>query len=176
MAKRVVAEHFTRSGKPKVLYQSEMTARCEAMRLSKHWYECEFNGARHWHIGGEKHYAPREVVLPEKSLILFVSKEALEQNVDAYEACRYGWKLPSPKMLEVEYVIAARGLIVIGVFTRPMWLPATAEFFPTKSPRPAGYMGFTAEKAAPFHRSLEWCELPQRQGRPKKSPPFLFTF
>ena len=50
MAKRVIAEHFTRSGKPKVLYQSEVTARCEAMRLSKHWYECEFNAVSYTHL------------------------------------------------------------------------------------------------------------------------------
>ena len=176
MTRRVVAEHFTRSGKAKVRYQSEITARCEAMRLGKHWYDCEFNGARHWHIGGEKYYAPREIVPPEKSLILFVGKAALEQNIDVYEACRYGWKLPTSKMREVECIIAVRGLLVIGVFARPVWQPATAEFFPTKSPRPSGYVGFTAERGAPFHRSLEWCVLPERLGRPRKSPPFLFTF
>lgn len=78
-------------------------------------------------------------------LMISVSKSLAEKGL--YDATRFCWKLSASKLKKVEYVLAVKQGIIIGVFKPTAWKRATIENFPEFNQDVPGRFGFVGREA-----------------------------
>jgi hypothetical protein len=60
------------------------------------------------------------------------------EDEEPYDAVRYAWRVSATKARSVDYVLAVRRGLIIGVYKVTEWLPATKENFPSFNPTGTG--------------------------------------
>ena len=86
-----------------------------------------------------------ETVFQDKVMLVEIDKFIGEKSV--YDAARYAWKASLSRAKKLDYVLAVRRGIIVGVFEPTEWLAATPTNFPgfpVSDPRRIGFRGYEA--------------------------------
>jgi uncharacterized protein len=107
-------------------------------------HDCDERGIMHANQIIER-YQAQEIEFYHKLVMLNIGRSATE-NISVYESVRYAWPLDKNKIKKVEFVLAMRQGLVVGVFVPHRWLEATKENFPDREPydRRLGFIGSEA--------------------------------
>jgi uncharacterized protein len=81
-------------------------------------------------------------------LLICVTDESIQNRGSIYNAVRYAWRLNKNRAEAVDYVLAVKQGIIIGVFKPERWLDATAANFPDfpRVDKDNGRIGFKGRK------------------------------
>jgi hypothetical protein len=91
-------------------------------------------------------YMAQEAIFEHRVLMITINKSVSERSI--YDATRYAWKLSKEKIKKVDYVLAVKQGIIVGVFIPTEWKPATIANFPTLHidiPERFGFVGYEAD-------------------------------
>jgi hypothetical protein len=81
--------------------------------------------------------------------VMLVEIDRLIGAKSVYDAARYAWKASLSRVKKLDYVLAVRKGVIVGVFAPTEWLAATpANFpgFPASDPRRIGFHGLEAPR------------------------------
>ena len=84
--------------------------------------------------------------------MITVNKSLAEKGF--YDATRFCWKLSESKLRKVEYVLAVKQGIIIGVYKPIEWKRATIENFPEFNTDAPDRFGFVGREAVPEIQTL----------------------
>lgn len=121
-----------------------------------------------------RRYAADPAVFRHKALLISVNRSATDMSL--YEATRHAWKIGIAKARKAEVVLSTRQGLIVGAFIADEWLPATAENFPDREPRP-GRVGFVG-KPAPDALSQMYVgkRVPDEYRKPGAANPVKYTW
>jgi hypothetical protein len=91
-------------------------------------------------------YMSQEAIFEHKVLMITINKSVSERSI--YDATRYAWKLSKAKIKRVDYVLAVKQGIIVGVFIPVEWKSATIANFPEFNgdrPERYGFVGYEAD-------------------------------
>ena len=86
-----------------------------------------------------------QAVFQDKVMLVEIDRYAEGKSI--YDAARYAWKASTDRAKKLDYVLAVRKGVIVGVFVPTEWLSATpANFpsFPGSDPRRIGFNGYEA--------------------------------
>lgn len=78
---------------------------------------------------------------------LLVSVKTSSDQRSIYNAARFAWRLDAAKVRKIEYVMAVKGGLIVGVFQPTAWLPATSSNFPEFQEHIPERLGFVGVEA-----------------------------
>ncbi len=85
-------------------------------------------------------YAAEEAKFEHKVVMITINKSIVERDI--YNATRYAWRMSMKKAQRVEYVLAVKQGLIVGVFKPTEWLEATIENFPCLDLTEKDVLGF----------------------------------
>lgn len=91
-------------------------------------------------------YMSEEAVFEHRVLMITINKSVSERSI--YDATRFAWKLSKVKIKKVDYVLAVKQGIIVGVFIPTEWYPATIANYPEfhiDRPERFGFIGSEAD-------------------------------
>lgn len=95
----------------------------------------------------EEKYAAEEAVFQHNMILITINNYNCEVD-DIYQKVRFSWKMSIKRARKLEYVLAVKNGIIIGVFRPLEWRKATKENFPDFDHEVPDRIGFIGEKAS----------------------------
>lgn len=86
-----------------------------------------------------------ETIFQDRVMLVEIDRYAEGRSV--YDAARYAWRASLIRAMKLDYVLAVRKGVIVGVFAPTEWLfatPANFPGFPESDPRRIGFHGHEA--------------------------------
>ncbi len=120
-------------------------------------------------------YAAEEAKFEHKVVMITINKSIVERDI--YNATRYAWRMSMKKAQRVEYVLAVKQGLIVGVFKPTEWLEATIENFPMFGLNREGRIGFCGENAPDSVRGLYLGKrIPDKYRKRGAANPIKYSF